>query len=537
MIKGLTTRKLAVTGMVLAMAASTLIGCTQSAPPKAAEPPKTSTEAPKPAPAVAKPLVVGIEADIRSLIPYNVTDGNSTGVQATMVEGLVRFDKDLKVVPSLASEWKVSEDAKSITFTLRTGVNFHDGAPFNAQAVKTALDFARNKDNKMARASFLSFISSIDIIDDKTVKISSDKPFSPMINYLAHSSCMIISPNEIKKKLDNKDYALDRNLVGTGPYKLAEWKDGQYIKVVPNDQYWNKANAAKVESITFKPVLEASTRVNMLKTGELDIVKNIPSLAAKELASSKDIDISQTNGMDVYYVGANMKLPQFSKEVRQAMNYAIDKNQLIAQVLNGYGKIAESAIAPNVTGFAKQKAYELNLEKAKELMKKAGYEKGFDTTLWTRNNTEFIAVAENVAIQLKQIGINAKVTPLEAGTLFDKLDAGKETEMYIGRWSPGTGDADYGLRPNFHSTRIPPTNNNSMYYINTTVDKLIDEAGVTADIKKANENYAQVQKIIYEDAAWTFLYVPDWIVGKRKDVSGIAVYPNGYIHVNEAVKK
>lgn len=524
------------TGLVSMLMLASLVGCTGSktttAPVKTEAPPVKKEE-----PAVKKPLNVGIEAQPKSLNPYNSTDGNSSGIQGSMFEGLLKLDKDMKIVPSLATEYKVSPDAKSITFTLRKGVTFHDGAELTAQGVKDSLDYVRDSANKQARASFFKFIDSIKVDNDTQITISSKDPNSAMAAYMAHSAGSILSPKEIAKKKADANYSLDRNPVGTGPYKFAEWKDGQYVKVVPYDNYWDKANLAKLESITYKPVTEASTRVNMLKTGELDIVKNVPTLSAKELKDNNAIDINKSPSMDVYYVGMNGTMPKYNKDVRLAVNYAINKEQIIAQVLNGYGRIADSPIAPNVLGYAAQKPYEFNVEKAKEHMKKGGYEKGFEATLWTRNDTEFMAIAENVSLQLAKIGITAKVVPLESGTLFDKLDAGKETDMFIGRWAPGTGEADYGLRPNFHSTRIPPNFNNSTFYINPEIDKLLDEASAAADKNKAQETYSKIQKIVFEDAAWGYLFSPEQLVGKSKNVSGVTLIPTGYVDLNNAVKK
>jgi glutathione transport system substrate-binding protein len=485
--------------------------------------------------AEAKPLVVGIEAEPTSLNPYNSTDGNSTGIQGSMFEGLLKLDVNMKIQPSLAESYKVSDDAKSITFTLRKGVTFHDGSELTATVVKDALDFVRNKENEQARASFFSFIEKIEVADDSNLTIYSAEPNSAMAAYMTHSAGSIISPKELEKKKADKSYNLDRNPVGTGPYQFAEWKDGQYVKVVPYQNYWDKEHPAKLASIEYKPVTEASTRVNMLKTGELDIVKNLPSLSAKELEGDAAIDIAKTPSMDVFYVAANLKLEQYNKEVRQAMNYAIDKEQIISQVVNGYGRVADSAIAPNVVGYQAQTPYAYNIEKAKELMKQGGYENGFDATLWTRNETEFVAIAENVSIQLAKIGINAKVVPLESGTLFDKLDAGEETDMYIGRWSPGTGEADWGLRPNFHSTRVPPSYNNSNFYVNTAVDKLLDDALATPDATQAQGYYNEIQKIVFEDAAWVYLYSPESIIGKSKKVSDVVVIPTGYLDLNNAI--
>lgn len=489
------------------------------------------------APAAAQPLKVGIEAEPKSLDPYNATDGNSTGVQGSMFESLLKLDPDMKIQPALATEYQLSPDAKSITFTLRPNVKFHDGSPLTAQGVKDSLDFVRDEANELSRASFFSFVESITVVDDRHLTITSKEPNSAMAAYMTHSAASILSPEVIKKAKADKTFNLDRNPVGTGPYQFAEWKDGQYVKVVPFEDYWDADHKAKLESITYVPVKEASTRVNMIKTGELDVVKNVPSQSAKELSADTTLDLSKSPSMDVFYVGANNKLKQYNVSVRQAMNYAINKDQLIAQVENGYGRIADSAIAPNVVGYSAQKPYDFDIAKAKELMKKGGYENGFKATLWTRNDTEFVAIAENVAIQLGKIGIEAKVVPMESGTLFDKLDAGKDIDMYIGRWSPGTGEADWGLRPNFHSTRIPPSYNNDTFYINPEVDKLLDDALTTGDKAKSQEAYDKVQKIVYDDAAWVYLMSPESIVAKSKKVGNVVLLPTGYVDVNNATKE
>ncbi|ADH98486.1 glutathione ABC transporter substrate-binding protein [Salisediminibacterium selenitireducens] len=481
-------------------------------------------------------LTVGIEAEPTSMDPQNTTDGNSATVQSTMFEGLLRFDENMNIVNVLAEDYDYSDDATEITFFLREDVTFHDGTAFDAEAVKENLDFVRDEENGLARSSFFSFIDDVVVEDDLTVTIVSEEPNSAMASYMAHSSASMKSVEQIEMKLDDPDYNLDREgAVGTGPFTFVEWRDGEHVIVERNPDYWNQDELANVEQITFRPVQEAATRVNMLRTGEVDLIFPIPTLNAQELEQEEGIDLYTGPTTDLFYIGMNFEQEKYQDlAVRQAMNHAVDKDGLIAQVLDGYGIVADSAIAPNVYGYAEQPIYEYDVALAEELLEGSDQAGGFEATLWTRNNTEFITVAEYVAIQLEEIGISVNVEPFEAGTLFDMLDAGEGTDLWIGRWSPGTGEADYGLRPNFASDRVPPNFNNSGFYINEELDAMFDEAISTPDEEEALSIYADIQEKIYQDAPWVFLHIPDAIIAKSEDLHGIYILPSGAVQMNLA---
>ncbi|MED4780050.1 ABC transporter substrate-binding protein [Brevibacillus choshinensis] len=509
-------------------------GTPASTPPSSTPPAATQTEKK----AEAQTITLAMEAEPISLDPQNVTDGNSISVQSTMYEGLLTFTDKMEPVPLLATEYKFNDNATELTFTLREGVTFHDGSPFNADVVKANLDFVLDEKNGLARRNFFSFIKEVVVKDPTHVTIVATSPNSTMLSYLAHPAASMKSLEVIKKKQADPNFNLDRTPVGTGPYKFSEWKDNQYVKVVPFDNYWNKDLKAKAESIVYKPVTEASTRINMLKAGETDIVTKLPTLNAKEIASDSKFNVFTGPSLNVYYVGINMREKKYQdKKVRQAMNYAINKDDLIAGVLDGYGKVADSPIAPNTYGYAQQKVYEYNPDLAKKLLSEAGVKDGFEATLWTRNSSEFIAIAENVAMQLGKVGIKAKVQAFESGTLFDMLDNNKGTDLWIGRWSPGTGEVDYGIRPNFHTKSFGPANNNSGFYSNAQVDKLLDDAISTANKDESLKKYAEVQKIIVEDAPWVFLHVPENVVAKSSNVSNVMVLPSDTVIVDNAEKK
>lgn len=526
-------------GFLFALCVGMLFGCQVAEPAGSVTKEGGSSEyaATSPAEQSKQEITVVLDGEATSLDPFNASDTNTIIILSSMFEGLLGFSEDGSIVPVLSTDYMLNEDATALTFHLRKDVEFHDGSKLTAEVVKENFDFVRNKDNGMARSSFFSFIDDIEIIDESTLRIISKSPNSAMISYMAHPSASIKSLPALQKKKDDPEYNLDRNPVGTGPYLYGEWQNGQYVKVIPFERYWNKEQQPKLAGIVFKPVAEASTRINMLQTKEADVVTSLPTMDAARLRESSEIDVFAGPSLNMFYVGINVSQDKYKDQrVRHAMNYALNKEQLINQVADGNGNVADSPLSPLVKGYTKQRVYEYDLDKAKSLMVEAGYPDGFEATLWTRNTTEFIAIAENVKIQLHNIGIRVKVEAFESGTLFEKLDSGEGTDLFIGRWGAGTAEADWGLRPNFASDRIPPNENNAGFYINPKVDELLNQALKTNDQAEGAKIYADVQKLIFEDAPWIFLYVPDTLVAKRSDVFDVSII-NGLVRLNKAYKQ
>ena len=478
-------------------------------------------------------IVVALEAEPTSLDPFNSTDGVSTSVQKTMFEGLLKFDENLQIAPFLAESYEYNEDATEIRFVLRENVTFHDGTPLNAEVVKANFDFVLDPDNGLARRSFFNFIKEVEVAGEFEVILHATEANASMASYLAHPTAGMKSLEEINKKIEDPDYNLDRSAIGTGPFKYVEWLDGQHVLVEKNDDYWNQDAMARVENIKFTSVQEASTRVNQLRVGEVHFVDTLPTGDADDLMGAEHVTVFSGPSMNVFYIGMNLQEDKYENEaVRHAMNHAIDKDQLIAQVVDGFGRVADSAIAPPVYGYSPQEVYEYDVDLAKSLMDEGGMAEGFEATLWTRNSTEFTAIAEFVAMQLREIGIEVDVQAYESGTLFDMLDNNDGTDLWIGRWSPGTGEADWGLRPNFASDRVPPNYNNSGFYINEEIDDLLNAALSNPDEAERLELYRQAQEIIYKDAPWVFLHVVDAVAAQRAEVGGIYIMQDGSVDMN-----
>lgn len=482
-----------------------------------------------------KELVVAQAANPTTMDPHDTQDTLAYGIQKTMYEGLLGFDKDMKVVPVLAEGMpELAADAKSVTFKLKKDIKFQDGTDFNAEAVKANIDRVRDPANKLKRASLFAVIDRVEVIDPYTVKMVLNRPFAAIVNTFAHPAAMMISPKALK------DYGKDigRHPVGTGPFQFVEWKDSQYVVVKKYDGYWNKANSAKVDKITFKPVPEAASRVAMLKTGEAQFVFPLPPEQVDSAKSDSNIVIDKSPSIVERYMTLNMtKKPLDDKRVRQALNYAVDKNAYVQVLMKGYGSAAKSAIAPKVWGFQEQQMYPYDVEKAKKLLTEAGLPNGFELTIWVVNSTEGVRTAEFIQQQWQAIGVKATVQQMEYVTLLNQMYTKPEESKMMtnyGGWSPSTGEPDWAIRPLLTKAMFPTAGFNTGFYVNDALEKAVALGLESADEKVRLQAYADAQRIIVEDAAWVFLANPDNIVGKRKNLTGAYVLPDGALDVGHA---
>lgn len=476
-------------------------------------------------------LVVVMEANPSSLDPQNTTENTSSSVQRTMLEGLMGFDKDMKPIPVLAKELpELGKDAKSLTVKLREGVLFQDGTPFDGEAVKKNFERVLDKKNNLMSNNFFHMIEKVEVLDPHTVKFDLNAPFSAIINILAAPDAMIMSPKSFEGGKE-----VFRHPVGTGPYQFSEWVDGQYIRMKKFDQYWDKENQPAFQTVEFRLVPETASRVAMLMAGEADLVYPLGPEQAEMLKKDSKIEIKNYPSVIENYVGFNHKLKPFDNvKVRQAINYAISKEAMINVVKMGYASVADSPVAPNVSGYSKQQTYDFNVEKAKQLLAEAGYPNGFDAVLWTDNPTEMIKGAEFIKQQLSVVGINLKIEVMERGTFYDRLDSGDGIQLYYSRWSPSTGQADNVLSPNFGSAYVGSKGNNAGHYINPKLDELTAKALAASDPAQIQRYYDEAQKILIDEAAWGMLFIDDILVGKQKDLKDAYVLPDGIMDVRKA---
>ena len=433
---------------------------------------------------VKEELIIAQDGESKSLDIHQGNDGFSLRANRLIYSRLVEADENMQIHPGLAESWQQLDD-KTMQFKLRKGIKFHNGDDFTAEDVKFSFERMMNS----PRIAFvLPPIERIDVVDDYTVNIVTKTPFGPLLAHLSHPALGMVS----KKLLTENPEALKEKPIGTGSYKFKEWIYGDKLVLEKNEDFYDK-NKRGLKYIVFKNVVEASNRAIGLETGEIDIATPISSVDEENIKNNPKLQLLTKPSISYTYIGMNMtKAPLNDIRVRKAINYAIDKQAIIDVILNGNGKIATSPIAPGVFGFTdKTKNYEYNVEKAKELMKEAGYENGFTTSILVFSGEANTQTAEIVQAYLKEIGIDLKIEIVEVSAYWDMTERGVHN-LFLGSRGVVTGDADYGLYAMYHSSAKGGAGNRD-FYENEKVDELLDKAKTEIDPETRKKLYEEAQ--------------------------------------------
>ncbi|RHW42698.1 glutathione ABC transporter substrate-binding protein [Neobacillus notoginsengisoli] len=455
-------------------------------------------------------LVFVVPSDAPTLDPHGVNDTATTNATTQIFDRLTDYDKDGKVIPSLAESFEQVDDL-TWEFKLKEGVTFHDGSELKADAVKMNIDRLLDPEFASPRAVVLNMIKEVVVVDDHTVHFKTEEPFAPLPAHLAHNAASIIAPSAIEEE-KNGGKTVDENPIGTGPFKFDTWNRGAEIKFVKNDDYWGEEKA-KLDSVVFKVVPEQATRVSMLETGEAHVML-VGSSDVKQLEGIEGIELDRVKGTRMDYVGFNMnKKPFDNLKVRQAIAMAINKQDIVDGILDGQGVAAVGPLAPTVVGNSQDvKPLEFDVKKAKSLLAEAGFPDGFKTTLFVNEGSKERAdIAELVQAQLAEIGIKASIEVIEWGAFIEKTGAG-EHEMFVLGWTTVTGDADYGLYALFHSSMHGAAGNRS-FYTNPKVDELLDKGRTATNQDERNAVYKEVSQILIDEAPMVYLQHPDFVHG------------------------
>ncbi|GAE27197.1 oligopeptide ABC transporter [Halalkalibacter wakoensis JCM 9140] len=498
----------------------------------ATEPNSTSTENEGEVNEVQEGGILNIAtlSDATQLDPHLGDDIPSANVyHGKIYETLVIQDQEMEIQPGLAESWE-RVDELTWTLKLREGVTFHDGTNFNAEAVKATIERVLDPEVGSNRASLFEMISDIEVVSDYEVTFTTEYPFSPLLANLSHYSAGMISPTAIQEDYEG-NVSLGEKPVGTGPLKFSSWNPGQQITLVNNEEHWN--GGMKVDEVVFKVVPEDLTRVAEVETGEAHIAEPVPTNDISRIEASSEMKLYRSEGLGIDYIGMNMNKEPFNDiRVRQAINLAIDTASIVDHVYNGVGIKAEGPMGPGVWGYHPDlEGYGFDVEEAKRLLAEAGYEGGFDTTIWTNDNRERMDITEVVQAQLAEIGINVSIEVLEWGAYLEKTGAG-EHEMFILGWSNMTGDADYNQYYLYHSDTHGNAGNRS-YYHNEEVDRLIDEGRKESDPDKRLALYHEAQEIELEEAPLVLLRHTEYVTALGNNVEGFWLHPSRIMMLND----
>jgi glutathione transport system substrate-binding protein len=493
----------------------------------------TVVAAPTSAPLVDRQFVVALNVEPDSLDVYDTFRNASLGVDKCLYEGLVGLDDKMQIVNQLAESWEPSEDARTFTFKLRRGVKFHDGSPFNAAAVQAAFERVLAADTKLKRHVYFSaVIDHLEAVDEGTVRLVTKQPFAALVATIAHPAGGIPSPTAFNQY--GEDFGTHPS--GTGPFKFAEWLRGDHITFDAFPDYWDKARGASVSHLVIKGIQDPSSLAIAVQSGGAQFAGPLLAPQADQLQKANGVKVLESDSISVYWVTMNdQRKPFDNKLVRQALNYAVNKEAVLKVAELGKGKIVDSPMASGVWGYHGVKTYEYDPTKAKALLAQAGYPDGFKATLRVTAPSKDRAVA--VQSQLKQVGVDVEVAQMEDAAYVAEeskpLDQ-STTEMLISNWSPSTGDADWALRSIYSKTQWPPAGANYGYYFNQQVEDLITQGLQFTDEAKRKDAYAKAQELIVDDAPNVLLYAPTYFAAVRDNVGGAIMQPDGIPYLRTA---
>jgi peptide/nickel transport system substrate-binding protein len=477
---------------------------------------------------VKQEITYATTSDVVGLSPIETNDSVSSAVNEQVYETLfTRNSETMEVEPLLAESYETPDD-KTWVFKLKEGVKFHDGTPFNAEAVKYTFDKFRDPETAAPRASLLEPVESVTVIDELTVEIKTKYPYGPLLAALSHSNAAIVSPEA------DKAGNLMKEPVGTGPFKFVSWTPGDSVVLEKNPDYWQ--GAPKLEKVTFKVVPEVTTAISMLQAGEVQFITGVPTEQLQRVESLKNVEVTKKEGTPVYWLGFNTeKAPMNNLEFRQAVAYALDREAYVEK-LNGLGVQGNSIIGPKVFGYsesADDAGYKHDLEKAKELVEKNGF--GDKTvTMLVANRESYIMMAEIAQSQLKEAGINAEIETMEWATFLDTAREGNFEMTFLG-WSNSTADGSELLYPNFHSDNIGASN--QVRYNNPEFNKLVEESRTNVDQTVRQEKLQAANELLVKDAPAIVMHHGVVTIAADKSVKDIEIDPTGQFSLYKAYRE
>ncbi len=485
-----------------------------------------------PAAPVAERLIVLTGADASTFDPHFATDSATELFNKNIYSNLTRFNAKMQIEPDLALSWNTSADGLEWTFRLRPNVMFHDGTKLTANDVKSSFERILNPEVGSPRRSVLSSIQKVEVKDALTVVLHTKYPTGALVQFLAHPAAAVISSAALKTY--GRDLA--KNPVGTGPFKFKEWKLGEEIVLERFENYYD--GEPMVRNVHFRIVPEDSVRALLLQSKQADVALLLPVTEVKRLSSDPNIKTLEVTSVMTYYYALNCTKPKLSDvRVRQALNYALDLDLIVGNILEGQGEVADAPLSKLTWGYSPIRKYPYDPEKAKALLAEAGSPNGIELELWHTVGRYLmdVQINENAQAQWAKAGIKIKIRQWEFQALMEAVKKGVHDMVYLG-WSPSTGDADQALYATLHGSQWVPQSNRALYK-NAAVDKLLADARVEVVPAVRADLYRQAMTIIMNECPWVFMFWPKEVLMYRSNVDGLVFLPTQHLLLGKATKQ
>lgn len=527
--------------VVLLLVTALVAACgSQSSAPQGSSSSSSSAPAPKPAPAAKRLINIALFGEPDFIDPHVQTSVGFVPIE-NAYESLVYTERDTtRLVPQLAESWTVSPDGVTFTFKLRQGVRFHDGAAMDAEAVKGS--FERLKKLNKGSAWVLSHLESITVKDPMTLEMKIKPGGPPFLGGLAN--VRIVSPKAVKEQAKGDDMAqdfLNRQSAGTGPYKILSWERSQKVVLTKFDDYWGGwKNPGHFTDINMLVIPEASTQRLMLEKGEIDMAMKFPAEALPQLEQNKDLQVVKVQGLRVFYLRLQNAAPPTSDvRVRQAINYAFDGDAFRKSMEGTYDPPTGPVPDVFLGGWKPNYPYKYDVNKAKELLKEAGYSESkkakvvADILTATPDQKK---AAEILQAGLKATGMaeleireNEWAVMLKYNTDWQKTKEPEKAHHLFGLFTPPRiPDAYSYLWYTYASKASGSFARNVMNYNNAAVDAVLNEAALATDPAKQIELYRRATQTIVDEAADLFVGTQTKVYLLRKDIKGFFAHPTWY---------
>ncbi len=451
-------------------------------------------------------------------VPWQIDDNPALFLSVNMYDSLLRTSKDGRSVePGLATKWESSSDGLTWTFTLRDGVKFSDGAALKAADVKASLEQCA-KGEKSGWKDNYKAISEVQAPDDKTVKIVLSQPYAPLLSTLA-MFCVGVMPADMAKASDAADFDATKTR-GTGAYMLNGWKKGDPVVLKQNPNYWRGLTGPETISIEYVP--DDNSRILKLQGGEVDVIDFVPLSQIQSLGTLPTLKVQAFTIQQFDVLTMNVeKKPLDDLKVRQALNYALDKEALIKSVYFGNATFMNSPIPPGTYWDKTLPGYPFNLDKAKQLIAASSSPSGFTLDFSIRSgDTKEQQIATIAKDQWAKIGVTVNIQQLETSVLRQSYREGKLT-IWRGGWTNDMNDptqiVNYEMRGGASPFAL------WTHYNNPTLNDKITKADLEQDTAKRETAYAEIQKIYLEDAPIIPLVYPPATAAWQKTIEGFFI--------------
>lgn len=468
------------------------------------------------APAQADTFKLGVATDALTLDPIATSDNPSIWTQLLLYDTLVRPTSDgTNLEPGLAESWQTNGDGTEYTFHLRPEATFSDGTKVTANDVVASLERAASDKSQWAR--FFRPITGFEVVDDHTVRLKLDKPFTPLINNLGLFSSAVIPANEATAaKLPDKP-------TGSGPFVVQDWRHGERITLVRNPHYW-QTGKPYVDQVQLVVIGEDNSRVLQLQSGDIDTMINVPYNQMAQLQANPDIRAGSAKVFRADFVMLNTKVkPLDDERVRQALNYAVDKEGLVQGVLFGNGRVAADAMPVMACHDASLQPYTHDVAKAKELLNEAGLGGGFSATMLVPSGD---AAAQQVGAALQsnlaEAGVKVTLQQIETGTQWDVTKKG-DYQTSISYATSDTIDPDQLF--GFLAVNPERADAYHTFWRNERLNALYEQERRTPNGPERCKMFQEMEQILHTGAPYIFLYRPTATYAYRKNVSGFVVLP------------